>query len=89
MSLAARRDIIDLMLVFKLPLGLVDTDVSRLKILISHYNTRSYGNNNIIVKRARTGLYVGRAFTYVKARAHHFGMIPSSVNASTSLLLSK
>ena len=62
MSLAARKDYIDLMLAFKLLHGLLDADVDRLKMAINHNKTRGYGKN-IVVNRARRA-YVGKSFMY-------------------------
>ena len=79
-SLATRRDFIALTQVFKLLYSLMDTNVSRLNILISHNNIRSYGNN-IIVNRVGAE-YVGWLFTY--RIASQWNHLPSSMKTSTS-----
>ena len=62
MSLAARRDCLDLIMTYKLLHGLVDTDVNKLNIVINSYNTWGDGTN-IAVNRLGTA-YVEKSFTY-------------------------
>ena len=80
-SLAARRDYIDLMLAFKLLHGLLGADVDRLKIAINHNKTRGYGKN-IVVNRARRA-YVGKSFTY--RIASRWNNLPISVKDASSV----
>ena len=80
-SLAARRDYINLMPSFKLLHGLLGADVDRLKIAINHNKTRGYGKN-IVVNRARRA-YVGKSFTY--RIASRWNNLPTSVKDASSV----
>ena len=55
MSLAARRDYLDLIMTYKLLHGILDIDVNKLNIVINSNNTRG-GGTNIVVKSSSHSL---------------------------------